>query len=58
MSNMSYCRFENTLADLNDCKNALDENGFEHLSDDELKAAKRLIRSCQYIAENFGELAK
>ena len=25
MSNMSYCRFENTLGDLRDCKGALDD---------------------------------
>ena len=25
MANMSYCRFHNTLADLEDCENALDE---------------------------------
>ena len=24
MANMSYCRFHNTLSDLNDCESALD----------------------------------
>ena len=28
MPNMSYCRFENTLNDLRDCLNALQEEGF------------------------------
>lgn len=27
MSNMSYCRFHNTLMDLQDCRDALDEMG-------------------------------
>lgn len=27
MSNMSYCRFENTLADMKDCLNAIEEAG-------------------------------
>ena len=26
MSNMSYCRFQNTLSDLQDCWNAIDEH--------------------------------
>lgn len=31
MSNMSYCRFHNTLLDLQDCKNALEEyEGSQH----------------------------
>jgi len=32
MSNMSYCRFENTLADLQDCYEALQEVSPEDLS--------------------------
>ncbi len=32
MSNMSYCRFENTLGDLQDCRDALD-NMQEHRHD-------------------------
>ena len=39
MGNMSYCRFENTLADMRDCLYAL-ENGLdvEELSDYEISA--------------------
>lgn len=57
MSNMSYCRFENTLRDLQDCAIALEENESEHgeplagLSDEERAAAIRLIVLCQQIAE-------
>jgi len=31
MSNMSYCRFENTLADLRDCYENLDDNLGENI---------------------------
>ena len=53
MSNMSYCRFQNTLTDLRDCQNALFEG--EELSEAEEKAKKRLIQVCQAIFEEFGE---
>lgn len=58
MSNMSYCRFRNTAADLDDCKDALerllagevDEDGDkESLSREELRAAKSLVKTCQDI---------
>lgn len=57
MANMSYCRFRNTLADLNDCESALnafindDENTIE--SAEERRKAKQLIELCSYIAENY-----
>lgn len=53
MSNMSYCRFQNTLLDLRDCQSALWEE--EELSEAEEKAKKRLIQVCQEIAEEFGD---
>lgn len=49
MSNMSYCRFQNTSLDLSDCKDALEEmisEGEGKLSREELRAAKRLIEHC------------
>ena len=49
MANMSYCRFENTLSDLSDCKEALD-NG-EELSSREAEKAKALLALCREIAE-------
>lgn len=49
MSNMSYCRFINTLHDLNDCY----ENMDEELSEEEAKARKRLIRLCRDIADDY-----
>lgn len=64
MSNMSYCRFQNTLQDLRDCKGALDEgDGEDHdpadldgtLSEEETSAKKRLISVCIEIADAYGE---
>lgn len=51
MGNMSYCRFQNTLADLSDCYENMEEGD---LSEEESKARKRLIRLCGYIFDNYG----
>ncbi len=57
---MSYCRFENTSADLDDCYNALEEmcgeEDFENLSDYERLAAIRLIHTCKDIVRIGEEL--
>lgn len=49
MSNMSYCRFRNTLTDYLDCSRAINEYvedaEVEPLSPDELTAAIRLIKA-------------
>jgi hypothetical protein len=53
MSNMSYCRFQNTLNDLRDCAHALDDffNGEEVLSLEELDAARRMLDLIKEMAE-------
>ena len=51
MSNMSYCRFQNTLQDLKDCYNNIDET--KELSREEFYARKQLIELCKDIAEQF-----
>lgn len=51
MTNMSYCRFQNTLSDLLDCQDALDEN---ELSAEEASSRKALISTCVEIAESHG----
>lgn len=57
MSNMSYCRFQNTSMDLADCYEALGElfegSPDEPLSRDELEAAKQLVDCCKDILELF-----
>lgn len=52
---MSYCRFENTYRDLQDCYDALSETDLDDLSDTERKYAKRLIKLCDDIASEFKE---
>ena len=51
MGNMSYCRFENTLADMRDCLHAL-ENGLdaEELSDYEISALRNFADTARQIA--------
>ena len=53
--NMSYCRFQNTVLDLADCMDALEEINYDltKLSADEEKAARRLIEICQEIGGQF-----
>lgn len=58
MSNMSYCRFQNTVIDLNDCHDALQEMDGEDedgLSADEARAKKRLLHLCKIIARDYGD---
>jgi hypothetical protein len=50
---MSYCRFENTLADLQDCYNSLLEDNPDDLSESEKEARLDLITLCKDIAEGF-----
>ena len=56
MSNMSYCRFQNTLPDLRDCADALDDiaGALAELSKEEARAADELIQLCMQIAEAHG----
>ena len=55
MANMSYCRFQNTLDDLRDCRDALMEMGDyeKELDEEEARAAKRLLRICRELADDF-----
>ena len=58
MANMSYCRFQNTVIDLQDCYDVFqglfyDED--EGLSPNEERAKKRLISLCKGITVEFGE---
>lgn len=50
MSNMSYCRFENTSRDLADCYENMDA---EELSYSERIARWRLIRTCIKIVADY-----
>jgi hypothetical protein len=51
MSNMAYCRFQNTVLDLQDCFDSMNESD---LSEEETRAKERLIKLCVDIACDFG----
>ena len=58
MANMSYCRFQNTLGDLRDCYDALndeDADSLDEMDDDEKSARSRLIKLCGKIFRDFEE---
>lgn len=52
MSNMSYCRFQNTADDLADCLDNIED---DNLSPEEEKARRRLVRLCAEILDAYGE---
>ena len=63
MSNMSYCRFENTVGDVRDCAEAINEAQEENQtnedfikalsSDSERRAFKRMYEECQQFVEIY-----
>ncbi len=61
MSNMSYCRFENTVPDLQDCYDALSDAGsIKEMEDNassefEKKAIRKLVKLCKEIADDFSD---
>ena len=56
MANMSYCRFHNTLIDLEDCYEDMQfGNDFSELSLTEQEARNELVALCKKIAEQFDE---
>lgn len=52
---MSYCRFQNTYSDLQDCQEALQNNFLDELSESEKKYAMKLIKMSRDIADEFIE---
>jgi hypothetical protein len=59
MANMSYCKFRNTLSDLRDCMDTLEDEGpleeSEDVSKEEAAACANLIELCTEIANAYGE---
>ena len=58
MPNMSYCRFENTVLDMNDCLNAIEYREVNNLSDYELRALKDFLELGQAILDNEDEIQR
>ena len=52
MGNMSYCRFENTAQDLQDCVRAIENRNVYDFSSYELNGFKKLIR----LANELGDM--
>jgi hypothetical protein len=52
MANMGYCRFQNTLQDLQDCTGHMADTD---LSKDEQRARRYLISMCQEILDKENE---
>lgn len=62
MANMKYCRFENTVRDMEDCIEALEEVSWDLASmmddassDFESRAMKKFISLCSQVAEMFAD---
>ncbi len=56
MANMSYCRFENTSNDFEDCVEALDEaGGIENYIEDASNYEKNGIKKLFELAQRFIE---
>lgn len=51
MTNMSYCRFQNTKEDLLDCEEHLDDE----LEGEEKEARIDLINICKRIVDDYGD---
>ena len=50
MANMGYCRFENTVRDLEDCYNHMDD---DNLSDTEKNKRAQMIDLCKNISNDY-----
>ena len=55
MSNMSYCRFENTLNDLHDCHENMDNEEIEDGGRED-HCRKQMIDLCIRIVEDYQHL--
>jgi len=51
MSNMSYCRFENTSKDLEDCIEAIENGEINELNEYEIEALKTMQYQAKCILE-------
>ena len=56
MSNMSYCRFENTARDMYDCLEAIDNEDTRDLSETEVDAIQEFLQYAKDIVELEDEI--
>lgn len=57
MSNMTYCRFENTVADMRDCLDAIYEGALDNLSESERLAAFEMHEIAGELAEELKDVS-
>jgi len=61
MPNMSYCKFENTLEDLDECRGEMthcDSIEDMDLSPSELSSLQRMVECCSEIIEMYENMMK
>ena len=58
MPNMSYCRFENTAKDMQDCIYAIEERDVYDFSDYELRGFKEVFELAQEIVNMEPEIER
>ena len=51
---MGYCKFRNTLDDLRECFEHMDEELDQDADKEEIHAREKLIILCQQISEEYG----
>lgn len=56
MANMSYCRFENTASDLQDCIYAIEDGDINGLSSFEIRGAEQLLELAKQLIDLEDEL--
>lgn len=56
MANMSYCRFENTSNDLEECFEVIENNDFDDLNIYEIEGLKKILELSKYITEYENEI--
>ena len=52
MGNMSYCRFENTARDLQDCLNAINRGEIVELNEYEVEGLRNILELCKEILDD------
>tara|TARA_R110001606_G_scaffold386865_1_gene551154 strand:+ start:89 stop:280 length:192 start_codon:yes stop_codon:yes gene_type:complete len=56
MGNMSYCRFENTANDLDDCLQAIEDGKYKDLNSYERGGLSSLLTLCERVLEYKDEI--
>ena len=56
MGNMSYCRFENTANDLDDCLQAIEDGKYEDLNSYERGGLSSLLTLCERVLKYKDEI--